>query len=192
MRAAGMAFRVLLAVAIVAPQSLAGPFVLFPKVKKLASPDGRFVVRNSEAEARGADFVGAFRSLWLTETATRRSRKLCDYVGVAAVAWSKNDFLVITQYLNKRTSRALLISANDSQDTVMLDVRTLIQLVPAESRAALRENDHVFVEASHVEAETLYLWVWGYGKHDPKGFRWRCEYSLGEGKITCDGSDESK
>lgn len=172
-------------VAVVIVQAFANPFVVFPKAGELVSPDGRFMVRNEEHEGAGSDFVGTFRSLWLIEVGTGRSRKLCDYIGVAAVAWSNNDFLVITQYVNKKTSRALVFSAAGSEDAVMLDKPALIRLVPAELRATLRENDHVFVEGSRVEGETLHLRVWGYGQHDANGFRWRCEYSLREGGVSC-------
>lgn len=182
-------WRIMLAVpmivAIVIVQTLAAPFVVFPKAGELVSPDGRFVVRNAEREGSASDFVGTFHSLWLIEVATGRSRKLCDYLGVAAVAWSNNDFLVVTQYVDKKTSRALVFSAAGPEDPVMLDRPTLIRLVPAELRATLRENDHVFVEASRVEERTLHLRVWGYGQHDANGFRWRCEYVLREGVVSC-------
>jgi hypothetical protein len=172
-------------VAIVIVQAYANPFVVFPKAGELVSPDRRFVVRNAEHEGAGSDFGGTFRSLWLIEVATGRSRKLCDYIGVAAVAWSNHDFLVITQYLNQKTSRALVFSAAGPEESVMLDKPTLIRLIPAELRATLRENDHVFVEGSRVEEDTLHVTVWGYGQHDTNGFRWRCQYSLREGGISC-------
>jgi hypothetical protein len=185
MRGWRMMLGVAVVVAIVIVQADANPFVVFPKAAELVSPDGRFVVRNEENRDVGSDFVGTFRSLWLVEVTTGRSRKLCDYIGVAAVAWSNNDFLVITQYLNKKTSRALVFSAAGPEDPVMLDMPTLIRLVPAELRATLRANDHVFVEGSRVEGETLHLRVWGYGQHDGNGFRWRCEYGLREGGFSC-------
>ncbi|MGO9086647.1 MAG: hypothetical protein ACLP6G_07985 [Terriglobales bacterium] len=172
-------------VGILAVQTLAAPFVLFPKAGELVSPDGRFVVRNAERQASASEFDGTFHALWLLEVATGRSRKLCDYVGVAAVAWSSNDLLVVTQYLSKRTSRALVLSATGSQDPVILDKPTLIRLVPPELRDVLREDDHVFVEASRVEESTLHLRVWGYGPRDVNGFRWHCKYALMEGLISC-------
>jgi len=172
-------------VGILIVQTLATPFVVFPKAGELVSPDGRFVVRNAEREGSASDFVGTFHSLWLIEVATGRSRKLCDYLGVAAVAWSSNDFLVITQYVAKRTSRALVFSATGAQDPVILDKSSLTSLVPTELHPALRENDHVFLEASRVEKDTLYLRVWGYGQHDAKGFRWQCAYDLRDGSISC-------
>jgi hypothetical protein len=165
--------------------TLASPFVVFPKATELVSPDGRFAVRSVDSAGTASDFVGTFRSLWLYELATGRSRKLCDYLGVASAAWSSNNFLVVTQYVGKRTSRALVFSAVTPQDPIMLDKATLIRLVPVELRPALRENDHVFVEGSRVEQETLHLTVWGYGQHDPNGFRYRCEYALREGTISC-------
>jgi hypothetical protein len=163
----------------------ASPFVVFPKATELVSPDARFSVRSVDAAGAASDFVGTFHSLWLFELATGRSRKLCDYLGVASAAWSSNDYLIVTQYVGKRTSRTLVFSAVNAQEPVMLDKTALIQLVTTELRPALRENDHVFVEGSRVEQDSLHLSVWGYGPHDPNGFRLRCEYSLREGAISC-------
>ena len=164
----------------------AAPFVVFPKAGHLASQDGRFVVRNFDAEAQPLDFAGAFHSLFLEETATGRTRKLCDYVGVAAVAWTKNNLLIMTEYLSRHTSRALIFAADNSRDAIVIDQPLLTNLVPVSLRPQLRENDHVFVEAVQVEEETLTLRVWGYGRHDVNGFRWRCAYNLGEGSISCE------
>ena len=163
----------------------AGPFVVFPKAGELGSPDGRFAVREAGREGSASEFVGTFHSLWLTDRANGCSRKLCDYVGVAAVAWS-GDFILVTQYLSKKTSRAVVFSASDSENTFVIDQPRLIQLVPAELRDTLRENDHVFVEASSLEKEALHLRVWGYGQHDANGFRWRCEYGLKDGAVSCE------
>ena len=165
--------------------TFASPFVVFPKASELISPDGRYTVRSVDTAGAASDFAGTFRSLWLFELATGHSRRLCDYLGVASAAWSSNDVLVVTQYVGKRTSRTLVFSAIDAQDPVMLDTATLIRLLPPEFRPALRDNDHVFVEGSTVEQETLHLTVWGYGHRDPNGFRYRCEYSLREGALSC-------
>src|SRR5215472_7501214 len=77
----------------------AAPFSMFPKAGRLVSADGRFEVRDVAPETSAGELVGASHSLWLTEMATGSSRKLCDYLGIAAVAWSSNDFLVVTQYV---------------------------------------------------------------------------------------------
>lgn len=172
--------------AILAPQGVAGgPFVLFPKAGQLASPDGRFVVSTAQRQASASEFAGTFDSLWLTEIASGRTRKLCDYLGVAAVAWSGNDFLLVTQYVGKRASRALVISIARPDDSVMLDSATLGRMVPLPLQTTLRQNNHVFVEAVRLESETLHLRVWGYGPNNPRGFRWRCEYALSEGALSC-------
>ena len=163
----------------------AAPFVLFPKAGQLASPDGRFVVRNQERAGSDKEFTGTSRSLWLVEADTGHSHKLCDYLGVAAVAWSNNDFLVVTEYVAKKTSRAWVFSATDHRDPVVLDKVTLTRMVPVELRPALRENDHVFVEVSRAEDETAQLRIWGYGSHDPQGFRWSCTYAMRDGSISC-------
>ncbi len=175
----------LVSLALYCAPAQAAQFVLFPKAGDLASPDARFVVRNVEREASAADLNGTFHSLWLIEPATGRSRKLCDYVGVAAVAWSKDDFLVITEYVGKRTSRAVVFSPANADEPLVLDKSTLTRLVPVELRPTLRANDHVFVEAARLEHEKLYLHVWGYGQQNPSGFHWECEYSLSAATITC-------
>ena len=165
--------------------TFASPFVVFPKASELVSPDGRYAVRSVDSASAASDFVGTFHSLWLYELATGRSRKLCDYLGVASAAWSSNDVLVITQYVGKRTSRALVFPAVAAQDAILLDSAALIRLLPTELRPPLRENDHVFVEGSRVEQDILYLTVWGYGQRDPNGFRYRCEYSLRQDSLSC-------
>jgi len=176
---------VLLIVAILNVRAGAAPFVLFPQAGQLLSPDGHFVLRSVENESPAGEFVGTFRALWVTELATGRSRKLCDYMGVAAAAWSGNDFILITQYVAKKTSRALVFALSGPQEDVTLDAPTLIRLVPPEMREPLRGNDHVFVEASRLEAEILHVRVWGYGRHDPGGFRWECQYGLRDGQAAC-------
>jgi len=163
---------------------LAGPFALFPKTGHLVSPDGRFEIRDVEQAGAAGQFLGTFRSLWLTELATGRSRKLCDYLGVAAVGWSNKNSILMTQYVGKKASRAVIFPA-DRGDAIMLDSGTLIQLLDAEWRPSLRENDHLFVEAASLEGERFQFRVWGYGKHDPNGFRWNCEYAMSDGKTSC-------
>jgi hypothetical protein len=163
----------------------AAPFAMFPKAGRVVSPDGRFEVRDLAPQSAAGELVGTPHSLWLTELSTGYSRKLCDYLGLAAVAWSSNDFLLITQYVGRKTSRALVFAIVTSADPVLLDAPGLIQMVDVEMRPALRENDHVFVEAARIEGKIFYFRVWGYGKHDPGVFRWSCRYSLTEGVVSC-------
>jgi hypothetical protein len=174
-----------LAVAFFCSQRAAAQFVLFAKAGELGSPDGRFTIQNAEREAALSQFSGGFRSLWLTESATGRSQKLVDYFGLAAVAWSGDDFILVTEYLNKKTSRAMLFPTAHPDNAVVIDKPTLTQAVPPELRPSLQDNDHVFLEASRVDNGALQLRVWGYGQHDSKGFRWRCEYSLLERTLQC-------
>jgi hypothetical protein len=165
---------------LVIQSAASGPFVLFPKAGQLTSPDGRFVVSTAHRQESASEFAGTFDSLWLTEVGNGRTRKLCDYLGVAAVAWSGNDFLLVTQYVGKKASRALVISIAHPEDSVLLDSATLSRLIPLNLQATLRRNDHVFVEAERVEAGALHFRVWGYGQHDTRGFRWQCEYLFSE------------
>jgi hypothetical protein len=177
--------------AILITQAVAAPFVLFPKATELASPDGRFVVRNLERKGGPNEFVGTSLSLWLVEKATGRSLKLCDYIGVAAVAWF-GDYLVVTEYVGKKTSRALVFSVADAIDSIVLDKRTLLRVIPVDLRETLRQNDHVFVEASGVNGQTLHLRVWGYGQHDANGFQWHCEFVFREGTVSCSDDRPSR
>jgi hypothetical protein len=78
-----------------------------------------------------------------------------------------------------------MFSATSPGDSVMIDKAALISLMPAESRAILRENDHVFVEAIGVQHEILRLTVWGNGQQEKNGFRWHCGYDLRERTIAC-------
>jgi hypothetical protein len=163
----------------------AAPTVVFPNARELRSPDGRFLLRNAEREAPSTDFAGTFHSLWLVDVASGSSRKLCDYVGVAAARWSDNEHLVITEYLGKKNSRALLFSLARAEESVTLDRNAIISLIPAQSRTILRDSDRVFVEGVGVEQGVLALTIWGSGKDVKRSFRWHCNYDVREHSITC-------
>lgn len=185
MRTLLITLEVVLVAALFCAETVAAPFAMFPKAGELASPDRRFIVRNVDREGSTSDFAGTFHALWLTDLATGRSRKLYDYVGLAAVAWTHDDFLIVTDYLGRSTSRALVFSAAREEDPVVLDKPSLILRLPVELRPALRENSHIFIEASRLEQNTLYFTVWGYGQHDANGFHWRCEFDLRGNAASC-------
>jgi dipeptidyl aminopeptidase/acylaminoacyl peptidase len=165
---------------------------VFPKSGELGSPDGRFLLRSSDREAPTTDLVGTFHSLWLVEVATGRSRKLCDYVGVASARWSESEHIVVTEYVSKKSSRLLLFSTLTEEEPLVLDKAAVTSLVSAEFREILRENDHVFVEGVGVKQGILTLIVWGNGQHDKQGFRWHCDYVLSERTVTCAGERSSQ
>lgn len=178
-------------VTALAALSAAEPFVLFPKAAELFSPDHRLVVRNSEDEAIPGNLIGASRSLWLVDVATHRARKLCNYLGVAAVRWSGNDFVLVTEYVSKMTSRAWVFPTDEGSSPVVLDQPSLVRMIPVPLRDVLRENDHVFLEANNLKAGVLLLRVWGHGAHDRKGFQWNCTYDLRTGDINCSGNPDT-
>lgn len=101
------------------------------------------------------------------------------------MAWSENEFLLVAQYVGKRTSRTLVFSRDHAALAILLDKSQLIGQLPVELREHLRANDHVFVEASQVEGGMLFFRVWGYGLHDPNGFRWRCQYAMSQATTSC-------
>jgi len=166
-------------------QAASVSFVIFPKASRLVSPSGRFVVESREREGSASQYIGMFHSLWLTDVATGRSRKLLDYIGLAAVSWSSDDWIVITEYLSKKTSRAMVIAVARPAASVVLDVPALIQMIVVDWRDSLRANDHIFVEAAQLDGEIFHFRVWGYGQHDPNGFHWDCEYSMPQERVAC-------
>jgi len=170
---------------VVPISSAAVPFSLFPKAGRLVSPDGRFEIRDVDESATPGQFAGTFHALWVFEVATGNSRKLCDYFGLAAVAWAEKDSIIVTRYVAKKTSRALIFTSAMGGESYVLDTPALIQMLPVELRPTLRENDHLFVEPSGLERDIFRFRVWGYGKHDPVGFRWNCEYGLSDGRASC-------
>jgi hypothetical protein len=61
-------------VSLVGPEAFASQFVVFPEATELVSPDGRFAVRSVDSQGPASEIVGTFRTLWLFELATGRSR----------------------------------------------------------------------------------------------------------------------
>jgi len=163
----------------------AAPFSMFPKAGRVVSPDGRFEIRDVDETGTPGQFRGTFHALWVIEAATGNSRKLCGYFGLAAVAWAERDSIILTQYVAKKTSRALVFTSPMGGESYVLDSPGLINMLPVELRPTLRENDHLFVEASSLERDIFRFRVWGYGKHDPGGFRWNCEEALSDGRASC-------
>ena len=161
-------------------------FATFPESRELHSPDGRYVIRNLDANPAPQQFSGVFHSLILEERATGRSRKLCDYVRRVAVAWSAGNRVIVTDYTNQKNSRALVFAADDSFEPVVVDKRNLEAMLPPLQRGYLSGNDHVFVEASSLKGDALVLRVWGYGAHNPKGFRLICQYDLAHSIVSCE------
>ena len=173
---------------VVSISCMAAPFSMFPKAGRVVSPDARFEVRDVDETGTPGQFAGTFHALWVIEVATGSSRKLCDYVGLAAVAWAEKNSIIVTQYVSKKASRALIFTSAMGGESYVVDSPGLIPMLPVELRPALRENDHLFVEASGLERDIFRFRVWGYGKHDPGGFRWNCEYKLSDGRASCEAA----
>jgi hypothetical protein len=176
----------ILGVLLAASTACAAQFSIFPDRKDLRSPDGRFVVHSVEQVNQSTDFTGVFRSLVLEDTTTGQSRNLYDYVGRVAVAWSGDRFLIVTDYASKKTARALVFRVDQPGEMVALNKTTLGLRVPEKFRAHLEGNDHVYVEVSRIEKDTLFLNVWGYGTLDAHGFRFVCSMDLSDGTLRCE------
>jgi hypothetical protein len=102
-----------------------------------------------------------------------------------AVAWSGSDFIIVTDYVNKKTSRVLVFPMNANREVLVVDKVQMSSLIPEAQSIHLQQNDHVFVEVSSVEGSALNLRVWGYGWRDSTGFRLLCRYDLAGGTVAC-------
>jgi hypothetical protein len=91
----------------------------------------------------------------------------------------------VTQYVSKKTSRVLVFQTADPDRTILFDAPTLIRLLPTAQRDTLQENDHIFVEGTRASADSIQFTVWGYGRHDPNGFHWSCQYAPLSLAISC-------
>ena len=171
--------------AIACSAASAEQFTLFPDRKELHSPDGRFVIRSIEHAAGAAQLSGVFRTLVIEEIASGNVRKLYNYVGRVAVAWSGNDFIIVNDYVSKKTSRALVFPIDPDREVLALDKVQVASLIPDTQSVHLQQNDHVFVEVSSVEGTALLLRVWGYGRRDVTGFRFVCRYDVAGGTAVC-------
>jgi len=160
-------------------------FATFPESRELPSPDGRYVIRNVDANPAPQQLSGVFHSLFLEEPSTGRSRKLYDYVRRVAVAWSAGNRIIVTDYTSQKNSRALVLAADESFEPVVIDKPSLEAALPAGQRACLSKNDHVFVEASSLQGDALVFRVWGYGAQDANGFRLICQYDLARSAVSC-------
>jgi hypothetical protein len=91
----------------------------------------------------------------------------------------------VTDYLSKKTARALVFRIDRPDEYLVLDKSSLAARIPEEHRVQLERNDHAFLEVSRIEGSVLTLRVWGYGGHDPQGFRFQCTYELDQGTTAC-------
>jgi hypothetical protein len=185
MKTHGRCLVVLLLLAMGCPVATAEQFTVFPDRKELRSPDGRFVIRSVDQSSRPGELTGIFHTLVIEEPATGSVRKLYDYVGRVAVAWSRSDFIIVTDYVNKKTSRVLVFPMNANREVLVVDKVQMSSLIPETQSIHLQQNDHVFVEVSSVEGTALTLRVWGYGRRDATGFRLQCRYDLAGGTVAC-------
>jgi hypothetical protein len=160
-------------------------FAVFPDRQELRSPDAKFVIRSVEHKAARGEFSGVFRSLVMEEADTGSVRTLYNYVGRVSVAWSGNNFVIVTDYASKRTARALIFRLDRPDEYLVIDKPHLLPQLHDERRVQLERNDHVYLEVSRIDGTALVLRVWGYGAHDPAGFRFQCAYDLNEGTASC-------
>jgi hypothetical protein len=151
----------------------------------VASPDGKFLVRDFKDTADSSGFVRNQRSLVLEERASGQSWKLCDHMGQISVAWASENLLVVNDFFTARGARTLVFQADGKATHVLINANTLATLIPDEIATHLTANDHVFVQAYKLDGKLLGLRAWGFGALDPKGFKLVCDYNLDSGTAVC-------
>ena len=109
-----------------------------PGSKRTPSTDGQFVLRSVDHVARPGEFAGVFGTLLVEDVSTGKVRKLYDYVG--HVAWSGSDFIIVTDYVNKKTSRAIVFPVAPDRDGLVIDKTQLIPLLPEQQHLQLEQN----------------------------------------------------
>ena len=102
-----------------------------------------------------------------------------------STGWRDAARPLVTDYVNKKTARALVFRIDRPDEYLVLDKTNLAARIPDERRIQLERNDHAFLEVSRIEGSMLTLRVWGYGAPDPRGFRFQCAYELDQGTTTC-------
>jgi hypothetical protein len=119
-------------------------FATFPERRELPSPDGQYVIRNVDWNQPAQQFSGMFHSLFLEERATGTSRKLCDYVRRVAVAWSVGNRIIVTDYLNPKTSRTPVFAVDGSIEPIVIDKVNLQALIPPAQGSDLKKQRPCF------------------------------------------------
>lgn len=178
-------FGVALLFGLVATSIAGGPFKTFPDQQELPSPDGHFVIRSEDPDRLPSEITGTFHTLYMEERDTGRKRKLYDYVRRAAVAWANPEEIIVTDYVATRSARVLIFTVSDPGPIAVIDREHLARQLPSELSDHLRKNDHVYLEVSRLEKQSVVLRAWGYGAFDPGGFGLNCRYNLEDNQASC-------
>ncbi len=181
LRRAGLLFGFVLSWSLLAAEQ----FAVFPDRKELRSPNGKFVIRSVDHVAARGEFSGMIRWLVLEETATGKLHPLYNYVSRVGVAWSGDNFVIVTDYVSKKTARAMVFDMNHPGEFLVIDKPHLTAELHEQPREQLEGNDHVYLEVSRIEGSASLLRVWGYGRRDPQGFRFWCTYDLKQRTVSC-------
>jgi dipeptidyl aminopeptidase/acylaminoacyl peptidase len=153
--------------------------VSFPgTLSEAKSPDGRYIVRNTDDEKREPSHV-----LTLIATENGSATKIYSYGRHVEVLWSPTSrALVVNDYEGSDAAHPVLFTAPWTDRPV--DLReNLIDFLRLRGKAKSSEqNHHVYFSAQRwLSGNEILCEVSGYGDVDPKGFAKRYIYKLGAG-----------
>lgn len=145
----------------------------FPgKVSQVASPDGRFVLRNVDYDQE------PYHVLYLGDVRRKTEEKLLAYGRVASALWSPDGrALLVNDYGGSDYSNCLVFLFGDGRTRIDVQAKLREQLGGDQT---LFRNHHVYIEGvTWLGRSTVEVKVSGYGDVDPKGFTRFYEYPLG-------------
>jgi hypothetical protein len=146
--------------------------IAFPgRVSELASPDGRYVLRNVDSDQE------PHHVLYL-EGAQHKNEKLMVYGRHASALWSRDgQGLLVNDYGGSDHSNCLLFLFGVERKRIDVRERLREQLG---SNETIFGNHHVYVEGVEwISRDRVSVKVSGYGDVNPKGFTLLYDHSVG-------------
>jgi hypothetical protein len=173
-----------LVVLLAAQPVWAQQFAVFPDRKELRSPGGRFVIRSVE-HCRKA--LRAQRRVPIVDPGGYDNGDLARPLSLPWPCGRRPgaNFIIVTDYASKRTSRALIFRIDQPNEYTIIDKPHLTAQLPAQFRPHFDGNDHVYLEG--VEDRRRYSDTPGVGVPNSRqaGFRSPCGYHLNERRASC-------
>jgi len=145
--------------------------VQFPSQRRLASPNGEWVIVNKDPVSTADE-----HTLWLERSSAGTRKQLYTYERHVTVFWSPDSKKIcITDFEGSDSSRPYVF---EIQHGTRVDIRERAATNSAELRRLLA-NHHAYVEGvGFLKGDRLLIRAHGYGDQPPEGFSRCYEVSL--------------
>jgi len=151
----------------------------FPGEKsETKSPDGRFIIRNTDDEKQEPSHV-----LALIDTKDGSTRKVYSYERHVDVLWSSSSTaFILNDYEGSDAAHPVLFTTPWTNQPVDLREKLIGFLRSGRGVKSVLDNQHVYFSAQRwLSGDEILCQVSGYGDMDPKGFTSRYVYKIGSG-----------